>query len=548
MNWSLCPLPGRCFLALVIPVLLCFLSLGGRSLAAEEQAAGVDAVLIMDSSGSMAKNDPKKLRVPAAKMFMSLLRENDRVGLISFSDDGYPVLRPTAPLPGKMSRILGSADKVSSKGVYTNIHAALEKGITMLDRYGKDGQEKMLILMSDGKMDVGNSKEDARLTADVRGAITNRLKEKGIKVYTIAFTESSDVELMRYLADETGALYRLAENDEDLHEVFSAIFETAKNPDMLPIDGGEFSVDASIEEVTIVASKERAGVRVFLQTPAGKKLSAKNAGKNLKWFASYHFDMITIKKPQPGTWKLLSTSGKNRAYIVTNMTLQHNSQILKLEKNKEMVIEAWLEEDGKLLDREAVLTGTEFYLVIEDPSGSKAEFNLFDNGEYGDRKAADGRYSNTLAYENPGAYRLSLRAIGETFKREKTINFDIAAPEKSTQTAAPVEKPEPVMENNTEKAIVPEPVKLPESNEEALAAPDGDQTPPEAEKPATQPDVAAEPELEPEEGPGVATVVGVFVGINAVLGLIGAGIWWFLKRRKKTATDEDQVDLEAAED
>lgn len=540
MNWSNCPIPGRWFISILIPAFLCFTSLVGVVVAAEDKAPGVDAVLIMDSSGSMAKNDPKKLRVPAAKMFMSLLRENDRVGLISFSDDGYPVLRPTAPLPGKMSRILGSADKVSSKGVYTNIHAALKKGIRMLDRFGKDGQEKMLILMSDGKMDVGNAKEDARLTADVRGNITRTLKEKGIKVYTIAFTESSDVDLMRYLADETGALYRLAANDEDLHEVFSAIFETAKDPDMLPVDGGEFTVDASIEEVTIVASKERAGVRVFLQTPEGKKLSAKNAGKNLKWFSSYHFDMITIKNPRPGTWKLLSTSGKNRAYIVTNMSLHHNPQILKLEKNKAMVIEAWLEEDGKLLDREAVLTGTEFYLVIEDPSGSKAEFNLFDNGEYGDRKAADGRYSNTLAYENPGAYRLSLRAIGETFKREKTINFDIAAPEESTETAVPAEESEPVVEKET----VTEPVKQPEQEEASTAVPDKDQAPAEEEKPETKPEAVTKP----EKGPGAAMVVGVFVGINILLGLTGAGVWWFLKRRKKALPDEDLVDLEASED
>ncbi len=522
----------RCF--------LCLLCLFSGQLFAVETKTGVDAVLIMDSSGSMAKNDPKKLRVPAAKMFMSLLREEDRVGLISFSDNGYPVLRPTAPLPGKMSRILRSADKVSSRGVYTNIHAALSKGISMLDRFGKDGQEKMLILMSDGKMDVGNATEDTRLTEDVRSNITQTLKEKNIKVYTIAFTESSDVELMRHLADETGALYRLAKDDEDLHEVFSAIFETAKNPDMLPIDGGEFTVDASIEEVTIVASKEQASVRVFLQSPEGKKLSAKSANKNLKWFASHHFDMITIKNPQPGIWKLLSTSGKNRAYIVTDMSLHHNPQLLKLEKNTDMVVETWLEEGGKLLNREAVLTGTEFYLAIEDPSGSKAEFNLFDNGEYGDRKAADGRYSNTLAYENPGAYRISLRAIGETFKREKTINFDIAAPDSAGEVIVAA-----VKDTDEEPAVSPKP------EPEKIPAPEADSKPvPEERKEPEEAEETSKPkptEEESEKGPGVVAVLGIFVGINVLLGMMGAGIWWLIKRRKKSVTAEDQVDLEEVE-
>jgi len=118
---------------------------------------GVDAVLLMDSSGSMAKNDPDKLRVPAAKMFMSLLVEKDRIGLISFSDNGYPVLHLTNPGPEHNARILAAADKVSSRGVYTNLHAALEKGLAMLEKEGQPGQEKMLVLMSDGKMDVGDT-------------------------------------------------------------------------------------------------------------------------------------------------------------------------------------------------------------------------------------------------------------------------------------------------------------------------------------------------------------------------------------------------------
>jgi len=229
--------------------------------------AGVDAVLVMDSSGSMAKNDPNKLRVPAAKMFMSLLGAQDRIGLISFSDNGYPVLHLTAPGPKTNARILASADKVSSKGVYTNLYAALEKGLAMLDKEGRAGQEKMLVLMSDGKMDVGDTDEDWALTQKLQGELLRSARDSGIKVYTIAFTEASDVELLKEVADETGALFKLAKTDRDLHEVFSAIFESAKDPDMLPIEGGEFVVDASIEEVTIVASKEREDVRIFLQTP-----------------------------------------------------------------------------------------------------------------------------------------------------------------------------------------------------------------------------------------------------------------------------------------
>ncbi len=128
----------------ILGVLLGLIGLLVVTLAFDVRAedGGVDAVLLMDSSGSMAKNDPKKLRIPAAKLFMSLLGDKDRIGLISFSDNGYPVLHLTAPAPESNARILSAADKVSSRGVYTNLHAAIAKGLDMLERKASRARRK----------------------------------------------------------------------------------------------------------------------------------------------------------------------------------------------------------------------------------------------------------------------------------------------------------------------------------------------------------------------------------------------------------------------
>ena len=524
-------------------LLLCCLVVSGPLLAATGKSSGVDAVLLIDSSGSMAKNDPDKLRVPAAKMFMSLLDEGDRIGLISFSDNGYPVLHLTAPGSKTNARILSSADRVSSKGVYTNLHAALAKGLAMLEKEGKPGQEPMLVLMSDGKMDVGDTDEDWALTQKLQEELVTKAKERGVKVYTIAFTEASDVDLLRDVATETGGLFKLARNDQDLHEVFSAIFESAKDPDMLPIEGGEFKVDASIEEVTIIASKEREDVRIYLQTPEGKKLGSDDASDKLKWFLSHHFDMITLKNPQPGTWKLLYTGGKNHAYIVTNMSLNHSPQTPSLKVNEDMVLETWLEQDGKLLDKEAVLTHTNFYMEIQVPSGETARFELMDQGRDGDKKAADGRYSTILAYENPGSYQINLIAESETFSRQKTVHFEVQALPPDLAPPAVVDTPEPEPVTKREPVAEPEPVvedveavEAPEAaaNEEEVVDKDGE----EAEQPE-------------KEKMGLGMAIGIFAGINILLGVIGFGVWWFLKRRKKGAEDDaedDEADEEADEE
>ncbi len=505
-------------------------------------SGGVDAVLVMDSSGSMAKNDPKKLRVPAAKLFMSLLGTQDRIGLISFSDNGYPVLHLTTPGPKNNARILASADKVSSRGVYTNLYAALTKGVAMLDKEAKPGQEKMLVLMSDGRMDVGNTDEDWALTQKVQGELLQTIRNKGIKVYTIAFTEASDVDLLQEVARESGALFKLARTDKDLHEVFSAIFESAKKPDMLPVEGGEFVVDSSIEEVTIVASKEREDVRIFLQSPEGKKLGSDDASDSLKWFVSSHFDMITLQKPASGTWKLLFTDGKNRAYIVTNMTLNNSPQLNNLGIGEDMVLESWLEQDGKLLDKEAVLTNTHFIMRIEAPDGAKADFDLYDTGQYGDKKVNDGMYSNTLSYENPGSYKIDIIAESKTFKRQKTVHFEVAAGPAGLEVPPKTEtKPEVVPE------VVPEPEQVvePEPTEpEAEEMPAADK----ADEAKTEPEAEQKPKK--KKGINMGMAIGVFVGVNVLLGLIGFGVWWFLKKRKQKAAagDDEDKDEDAAEE
>ena len=534
---------GR-LVSLLFSLLLVFAA--GVSSALPTAAGGVDAVLVMDSSGSMAKNDPKKLRVPAARLFMSLLGEEDRIGLISFSDNGYPVLHLTAPGEQSNARILAAADKVSSKGVYTNLYAALSKGIGMLDKESEPDQEKMLVLMSDGKMDVGDSDEDQFLTQKLQGELLQAAADKGIKIYSIAFTEASDIELLKQVAKSTDALFKLAHSDQDLHDVFGAIFESAKDPDMLPIEGGGFMVDASIEEVTIVASKEREDVRIYLQAPDGRKLGAEHADDKLKWFLSHHFDMITLRDPEPGAWKLLFTGGSNRAYIVTSMALNHTPQKSSLVVGDDMVLESWLEQDGTLLDKEAVLTNTRFLMEIQDPNGETARFDLFDRGEYGDKKPADGVYSNTLSYENAGSYQIRIIAEGETFQRQKTVHFEIEPP--AAGAAQPAPEHQAPAEPGAEANRLPEPQSEPEPELESELESEPEPETDNAEA-ADSPEEVPEQRPEPakEKGVHLGRVIAIFLGINLLLGSVGFALWWLLKKRRKTdsAEAEDTKDDEA---
>ncbi|WJW76819.1 vWA domain-containing protein [Thiohalobacter sp. IOR34] len=533
------PMPGMPARVLAALLLWCLAWMAPFAIAADEGTAaeGVDAVLVIDSSGSMKETDPRRLRVAAAKMFVSLLGPEDRTGLISFSDDGYPVLHLTPATPANRERLFKGIEKVSARGVYTNLHAALLKGREMLDKEGRPGHRRLLVLMSDGKMDVGDWNEDQRLKQQIRGSLIEALRNSGIEVYTIAFTEASDMTLLREIADGTGALSRMASNDRELHKVFSAIFESAKQPDMLPIEGGDFVVDDSVDEVTIIASKVRPDSEIQLLMPDGRRITAEVAGRAVRWFRSEGFDMITIQGPPPGRWHLVSDSTDNRAYVVTDMGIEARLAAERVKVGESNGLKAWLVQNGELLATPEILATTRYRVDVEQPDGSALQVEL--NNE---EPLEDGVYEAALQFQQPGQYRLKVSARSQTFQREKVLYLDVeplpegAAP--PPVVAEPEPEPQPVAESEPEPEPEPQPPAEP-----AAEAPEVEEPPPALQEEEL---LTEEPA---DEGINVGLIISLFVLVNLLIGGLVAGFIFWKKRRGARAAEkvEDADDEDVAE-
>lgn len=501
-----------------------FLLCGGGLLPAQAAAepAGVDAVLVIDSSGSMKWTDPRRLRVPAAKLFLTLLGERDRAGIISFSDNGYPVLGLTPAGKTGQPRLFAAVEKVSEKGAYTNLHAALSKGLDMLAREGDPQRRRMLVLMTDGKMDTGDWDQDRKLIDTIRAELIEQARQAGVEVYTIAFTEASDMALMQEIAERTAALSRLASNDRELHEVFGQIFESAKQPDMLPIDGGRFLVDAAVQEMTVVASKAAADVKISLEAPDGSSIDAGNAGAGVRWFKSEQFDMITVEKPAAGDWRLVSSDNRgDRAYVVTDLGLDARVGEKPFHVDAPLSGEAWLHENNEVIARPELLAQTRFMLTVTPPEGAAYEIALADAGADGDRAAGDGVYAKALSFSAPGQHKLRVRAESPNFQREKTLILDLVAPEVGAEQPSVAEQPAPAAE--APETIAEEPI---------------------TEAPPVLEEVIHE-EVPEDKGVNVGLLVSLFVIVNLV---IAAGVGGFLFWRKRKAAKAAAAAAAAAED
>ena len=376
----------------------------------------LDSVIAMDSSGSMKKTDPEELRKPAAKLFINLLNDDDQLSVISFSEEAHPItILSRLNTETNKNRALRAADKTSSNGAYTNIYAAIKKAIEFLRTSHSMNRQPIILLLSDGKNDVGATDLSQELNDKIKTELVPELIKYKIKIYSIAFTSDSDQTLLQEIADATNGHYALAENDEVLHKIFARMFELSKEPNMLPLSENQFIADESIREITIIANKTDQSSQIFLQPPNGDHISASTKSDNIEWFVSPGFDMITIRKPEPGEWSILFSNNDNKAYIVADIQLRSHFEYQK-ESGHEATITTWFIKDDSTITNIELLESLDLKVEIETPDKTIIE------KDFNQQKEAGVFITNFTPSMN-GIHTATVMAQSRTFQRQQFFSF-----------------------------------------------------------------------------------------------------------------------------
>ena len=395
--------------------------------------AGVDIVLLMDSSGSMKRTDPKNYRKDAAKLFVSLLSKDDRIGIMSFGDNATLLRRLTQNTETSRKDLFTAVNKITSKEYSTNITAAVKKGFDELKT--SRNKHRMLVLMSDGKLALGDKERDDAALAALYALLPELVKEN-ITLYTVAFTEESDRMLLEKMASETGGFFRFAREDKDVHLMFASIFEKIKTPDTVPFEGGSFTIDREIREATVLITK-KPKTRLSLMDPSNNKNTAVRHTSHLAWFESSVFDMITIQEPLAGIWHVKqSVNEGNKVYVLTDLSLKTSFNKDFAERGDRIVIDAWLEKQGGIVTEKDVLESTTFSAEIAGPENKMITRAILSSPSNTIAGLAAGKYSATIPIEAAGEFTIKLLAQGKTFKREKVVIIKVVEP----PAAPPVER------------------------------------------------------------------------------------------------------------
>jgi uncharacterized protein (TIGR03503 family) len=183
------------------------------------------------------------------------------------------------------------------------------------------------------------------------------------------------------------------------------------------LEGNTFLIDKDIQEVTVLITKQ-VGTTTRLIDPNRAELVFGKLPGNMDWHQTNAFDLITVKNPLPGRWKVqLSTKEGNKIFVVTDLALKTSINQNQVYQGQEMAIEAWLEKKDNRIAEKKFLESIFFMADIKDPNGNHTKLNLYplETGEQSDKK---GRYSNVFTFKQLGAYTINIIVDGKTFKRE----------------------------------------------------------------------------------------------------------------------------------
>lgn len=176
----------------------------------------VDAILVLDNSGSMEGVALEQSKAAARAFVEELDLANDRVGVVVFSDSA----RLIHPLSSDTDSLLEAIDSIVIEGG-TAIHAGLEEAFRELNANLRTSATPVIVLLSDGESD----RSAAQRAADTA-------KAAGMKIVAVGLGDSLDPDLMRAIAsedDDGQPQYFESPDGTDLEQIYVTIARTIRD-------------------------------------------------------------------------------------------------------------------------------------------------------------------------------------------------------------------------------------------------------------------------------------------------------------------------------
>lgn len=178
-------------------------------------------VLLIDTSGSMEKQDKIESAKEACGFFIDKLSEDDQVALITFDKEVDQKGGFTNDKEELKKRLAYITEVGGGTRLFDAIHEATQKLIEI------EVERKIMVVLTDGRdsLDPREPGKGSYIPGDVclKDAIIS-----GIPVYTIGLGNKADRDLLERFAMQTGGEYFYSPSGEELKTVFGEIFRRSR--------------------------------------------------------------------------------------------------------------------------------------------------------------------------------------------------------------------------------------------------------------------------------------------------------------------------------
>lgn len=175
------------------------------------------AVVLLDRSGSMS-GGKLKAAIDGVDLFMEQMEPEDEIIIVAFN---HELAELSSGKVGRVGETLREQVSVLYADGGTALHAAviyaLERVDELRDQYGDD-RLYGIVLLSDGV----NEAEGGPTRAEMLSLLPQGTEAAGAKIFTIAYGDDADLDLLLTLANRTNAL-SLSGTAEDILEIYLAI-------------------------------------------------------------------------------------------------------------------------------------------------------------------------------------------------------------------------------------------------------------------------------------------------------------------------------------
>ena len=178
-------------------------------------------VLLLDTSGSM-RGDKIKGAIRGAETFLNQMYPDDEVYVVTFSSD-VNELQAGGPIGQVGENLKQSLDGLYAEGstvLYQAVIEALDRTDLLKAEDEASGERRLygIVLLSDGK----NETSGGPSWNDLLSRLPSGTEAEGVKIYTIAYGDDADMNVLQTLANRTNGK-QFSGNVEDIEAVYFLI-------------------------------------------------------------------------------------------------------------------------------------------------------------------------------------------------------------------------------------------------------------------------------------------------------------------------------------